>query len=55
MLQEHAGPRWNQRVSSYRKLRLAPEWVATAFEKAGLRMGRKTRLRRLVRLVVYGP
>ena len=53
VLQERTGSRWNQRVSSYRKLRLAPEWVAAALERTGLRARREAGLSGMVRLVAY--
>jgi SAM-dependent methyltransferase len=54
LLQERDGSRWNQRVSSYRKLRLAPEWVAATLEKAGLRTRQGAGLSGMTRLVAYG-
>jgi SAM-dependent methyltransferase len=37
LLHERADGRWQQRVSSYRKLRLPPEWVAAKLVEQGLK------------------
>lgn len=51
LVHERDGLGWRQRVSAYRKLRLAPDWVAAALERAGFRTRRQTGLSGMVRLV----
>lgn len=36
IVHERAGTAWHMKVSSYRKLRLAPEWAVSALRKVGL-------------------
>jgi SAM-dependent methyltransferase len=36
LLHERRGTSWSMRVSSYRKLRLSPDWITAALERAGL-------------------
>ena len=36
VLHERTGANWQMRVSSYRKLRLAPHWVVRSLERVGL-------------------
>jgi predicted RNA methylase len=38
ILNERNGSAWIQRVSAYRKLRLSPDWVASAIEATGLQV-----------------
>jgi len=40
LLHEAKDGRWQQRISSYAKLRLAPEWVASTLTTRGLTLGR---------------
>jgi 2-polyprenyl-3-methyl-5-hydroxy-6-metoxy-1,4-benzoquinol methylase len=51
LVHERAGGEWRQRVSVYRKLRLAPDWVAAALGKAGFQTRRQAGLSGMVRLV----
>ena len=51
LLHERARGAWSTRVSSYRKLRLAPEAVRQAFSSAGLRASVEPGPRGMVRLV----
>ena len=51
LLHERDGSAWRQRVSAYRKLRLSPEWVVAALERAGFRVSRQAGLSGMVRLV----
>jgi SAM-dependent methyltransferase len=53
LLHEREGSQWRLRVSSYRKLRLAANWVADALEKRGFRVARDTGLGGMVRLVAH--
>ena len=36
VVHERSGDLWQMRVSSYKKLRLEPEWVLAALRKAGM-------------------
>jgi SAM-dependent methyltransferase len=36
LLHERRGTSWSMRASSYRKLRLSPDWITAALERAGL-------------------
>jgi SAM-dependent methyltransferase len=38
VLDEREGSHWRQRVSAYRKLRLAPDWIANALAARGLQV-----------------
>lgn len=51
LLHERRGAQWTQRVSSYRKVRLTPEWVSEALREAGFQVTRETGLSGMVRLV----
>jgi hypothetical protein len=51
LLHEREGFQWKLRVSSYRKLRLAPEWVSEALENCGFRVAREAGLSGMIRLV----
>lgn len=51
LLHERQGSQWAQRVSSYRKLRLPPDWVAATLRKAGLQVTQEAGLSGMVRLV----
>ena len=42
---------WHLRVSSYRKLRLVPDWICTALESSGFEVRREPGLAGMVRLV----
>lgn len=50
LLHERQDGRWNTRVGTYRKLRLAPEDARTLFEESGLRATINTAARGMVRL-----
>jgi hypothetical protein len=50
-LTERQDQQWTQTVSSYAKLRLAPEWVAAELEKRGLKARRETAPSGMVRIV----
>ena len=51
LIHERDGGEWRQRVSAYRKLRLSPDWVASALGKAGFQARRQAGLSGMVRLV----
>ncbi|HZT01668.1 MAG TPA: class I SAM-dependent methyltransferase [Steroidobacteraceae bacterium] len=51
LVHERAGSAWRQRVSAYRKLRLSPDWVAAALERAGFQVSRQAGSSGMVRLV----
>jgi hypothetical protein len=51
LLHERAAGTWNMKVSSYRKLRLAPEQVCDLFQTAGLRCEVGPGARGMVRLI----
>jgi hypothetical protein len=51
LLHEHADGRWRQSVSSYPKLRLAPEWVMSELAELGLRVTRDSTPGGMVRIV----
>ena len=51
LLHEREGAQWKLHVSSYRKLRLAPHWVAGALESRGFRVSQDVGLSGMVRLV----
>ena len=51
LLHEWKDARWQQRVSSYRKLRLAPEWVASKLTERGLAVRRDAGPSGMVRIV----
>ena len=51
LVHERAGGEWQQRLSVYRKLRLAPDWVVAALGKAGFQTRRQAGLNGMVRLV----
>ena len=51
LVHERDGSAWRQRVSAYRKLRLSPDWVAAALDRAGFRVSRQAGLSGMVRLV----
>lgn len=56
LVQERDGNEWRQRVSAYRKLRLAPDWVSSALDKAGFQTRRQVGVGGMVRLVAEaGP
>lgn len=55
ILHERDGLEWRQRVSAYPKLRLSPEWVASALEGTGLHVIREQGLAGMVRLVAKRP
>jgi SAM-dependent methyltransferase len=55
ILHERAGAQWRQRVSAYRKLRLAPEWVVHILEAGGLQVRREPGLAGMVRLIATRP
>jgi SAM-dependent methyltransferase len=51
LLNERDGLEWKLRVSSYRKLRLAPEWTCNVLAKHGFEVTREPGLGGMVRLV----
>lgn len=51
LVHERDGREWRQRVSAYRKLRLAPEWVSAALGRAGFTTRRQTAPGGMMRLV----
>jgi len=51
LLHEHEDGRWRQTVSSYPKLRLAPEWVTSKLSELGLRVKRSVTPSGMVRIV----
>jgi hypothetical protein len=51
LLHERQGSVWQQKVSTYRKLRLAPAWVADALRGAGFSVRSEPGLSGMVRLV----
>lgn len=56
LVYERRGASWSQRVSSYRKVRLAPEWVTAALRNTGFQVTREAGLSGMVRLVAQaGP
>lgn len=55
LVHERAGGEWRQRVSAYRKLRLAPDWVVAALAEAGFQTQRQTGIGGMVRLVATLP
>lgn len=51
VLHERQGSQWTQRVSSYRKLRLPPDWVCAALRSAGFQVTREAGLGGMIRVV----
>jgi SAM-dependent methyltransferase len=51
LVHERRGAEWRQRVSAYRKLRLAPDWVVAALGRAGFQTRRQPGPSGTVRLV----
>ena len=51
IIQERTGSNWQLRVSVYRKLRLAPDWVSAALEEQGLSVRMEPGLAGMVRVV----
>jgi SAM-dependent methyltransferase len=51
VLHERNGSNWQQRVSSYRKLRLSPEWVSTTLQNKGFAVRIEPGLAGMVRVV----
>jgi SAM-dependent methyltransferase len=51
LLTERVDGQWLQKVSSYPKLRLAPEWVETKLQSLGLKSRRETAPSGMVRIV----
>ena len=51
VLHERNGSTWQQRVSSYRKLRLSPEWVSTTLQAKGFTVRIEPGLAGMVRVV----
>jgi len=51
LVHERDGAHWNLRASSYRKLRLVPDWVCGALVKSGFEVRREAGLGGMVRLV----
>jgi 2-polyprenyl-3-methyl-5-hydroxy-6-metoxy-1,4-benzoquinol methylase len=51
LVYEREGTHWIQRVSSYRKVRLAPDWVSTTLRDAGFEVTREAGPSGMIRLV----
>ncbi|MHB8476873.1 MAG: class I SAM-dependent methyltransferase [Steroidobacteraceae bacterium] len=51
LLYERRGPAWQFKVSSYRKLRLSPAWVAGALDEAGFSVRTEPGVSGMVRLI----
>jgi SAM-dependent methyltransferase len=51
ILHERAGSQWTMQVSSYRKLRLPPEWVVSCLESQGLSVQREPGMAGMIRLI----
>jgi hypothetical protein len=51
ILNEREGSAWQQRVSAYRKLRLAPDWVVSALESSGLQVRKEQGLAGMTRVI----
>jgi hypothetical protein len=51
LLHERNGSTWQQRISSYRKLRLSPDWVTTTLHARGLSVHMEPGLAGMVRIV----
>jgi 2-polyprenyl-3-methyl-5-hydroxy-6-metoxy-1,4-benzoquinol methylase len=51
LVHEREGSSWRQRVSAYRKLRLSPDWVSSALDRAGFQPRQQAGLSGMVRLV----
>jgi SAM-dependent methyltransferase len=51
VLHERQGSQWTQRVSSYRKLRLLPDWVCAALRNAGFQVTQEAGLSGMIRVV----
>jgi 2-polyprenyl-3-methyl-5-hydroxy-6-metoxy-1,4-benzoquinol methylase len=55
ILNEWNGSEWRQRISAYRKLRLAPDWVAKALQARGLQVKVEQGLAGMVRVCAKQP
>ncbi len=51
VLHEKGGSRWQQRVNSYKKLRLPPQWVTDSLQSVGLRVHCESGMAGMVRLI----
>jgi len=51
ILHERAGSQWTMQVSSYRKLRLTPDWVVRCLESQGLSVLREPGMAGMIRLI----
>jgi len=51
LLHEKDGVRWRQTISSYPKLRLAPEWVASRLSELGFSVKRDTAANGMIRII----
>lgn len=51
LLHERQDSQWTQRVSSYRKLRLPPDWVSATLRSAGFQVTQEAGLSGMIRLV----
>jgi SAM-dependent methyltransferase len=51
VLHERQGSQWTQRVSSYRKLRLPPDWICGALRDAGFQVTQEAGLSGMIRVV----
>ena len=54
LVYERQGTAWGFRVSSYKKLRLSPEWVLLALERAGLKAAIDAGPRGMLRVIALG-
>jgi 2-polyprenyl-3-methyl-5-hydroxy-6-metoxy-1,4-benzoquinol methylase len=55
LLHEWTGSGWTLRVSSYRKLRLSPQWARSSLERLGLTTSLETGPRGMIRLLGRKP
>jgi hypothetical protein len=55
ILNERDGSEWRQRISGYRKLRLAPDWVTKAIEATGLQVRKEQGTAGMARLIAKRP
>ena len=51
LLHERQGAQWTQRISSYRKLRLPPDWVSASLRNAGFQVTQEAGLSGMIRVV----
>lgn len=51
ILHERTGSQWTMQVSSYRKLRLSPDWIVRSLESQGLSVRREAGMAGMVRVI----